>query len=211
MKKTILIVIILFGVGILTGSVISASLSWNLNPTGTETLSNESNNWTITLELPNGTMLYQGDQKAYEIPVVQLPEPITIPYNPPPIIKLPEQPVIELPPIVPIMAEYDMISDTLIIPDITDSVKYVDSQGNIWIPVQLGIVSGFGEIAYIDFEGGFYGIITDEGMCYDPINLPLEFQEDGLKISFKAIIMAGYVNFHMWGIMVDIIEIEAVN
>ena len=208
MKKVILIVIILFGVGILAGSVISASFGWNLNLTNTEKQSEENNDWLVKFELPNGTMLYQGDEKVYELPIIQLPEIITIPYNPPPIIELPEQPTIELPLIIPIIAEYDMVTDTLMIYNITDSMKYVDSQGNIWLPMQPGIVSGIGEIVYIDLEGGFYGIITDEGMCYDPINLPLEFQEDGLRISFKAILMAGYVNFHMWGIIVDIIEIE---
>ncbi len=53
------------------------------------------------------------------------------------------------------------------------------------ISVDTGIVKGTGTIVYLNFEGGFYGIIADNGEHYDPINLPSEFKKDGLRVRFK--------------------------
>ena len=36
------------------------------------------------------------------------------------------------------------------------------------------IVEGSGTITYINLEGGFYGIVADDGEHYVPINLPSE-------------------------------------
>ena len=210
MKKIILFTITLFGLGILTGAVISSSFGWNLDLAGAETQSEEDNDWMVTLEMPNGTMLYQGDETSYDLPIIELPVSITVPFNQP-IIELPERPIIGLPPIVPVNAEYNKVMDALIIPDINNSLNYMDSQGNIWIPVHPGIISGTGEVQYIDLEDGFYGIITDDGECYDPINLPSEFKEDSLQINFKAKILGDYVNYHMWGTIIEILEIEILN
>ena len=35
--------------------------------------------------------------------------------------------------------------------------------------VEEGIVIGTGKIQYSDFEGGFYGIVSDDGEHYDPL------------------------------------------
>lgn len=78
--------------------------------------------------------------------------------------------------------------------------------------LQKSIIEGTGTIKYIDLEGGFYGIISDTSFfgfnSFDPINLPLEFQEDGLRVKFKARILWNQVSIHMWGLIVKIIEIE---
>jgi len=47
------------------------------------------------------------------------------------------------------------------------------------------IVSGTGAIIFLDFEGGFYGILSDDGEHYDPVNLSKEFQVDGLRVRFE--------------------------
>ncbi len=62
---------------------------------------------------------------------------------------------------------------------------------------KIPIVDGTGTIVYNDFEGGFYGIIEDEGLKLDPINLPLEFKEDGLQVKFKAILLHKVFSYHM--------------
>ena len=64
-----------------------------------------------------------------------------------------------------------------------------------------------GEIVFLDFEGGFYGIIGNNDKHYDPINLPKEFQEEGLKVFVVARIRE-LASFHMWGV---IIEIQHIN
>ena len=70
------------------------------------------------------------------------------------------------------------------------------------------IVIGKGEIQYIDLEGGFYGILSDDGEHYDPINLPSGFKEDGLRVEFKLRILEDQSNIHMWGTVVEILEIK---
>ncbi len=65
-----------------------------------------------------------------------------------------------------------------------------------------------GTVKYMDFEGGFYGIIADDGSRYDPMNLPEGFKIDGLRVIFSAIIKRDFVSFHMWGIVIEIIDIQ---
>ncbi len=77
-------------------------------------------------------------------------------------------------------------------------------------PTNDKIVSGTGEIVFISFEGGFYGIVSDYRMHYDPINLPDEFKIDGLRISFKAKIRDDLVSFHMWGTIIELLSIDRI-
>ena len=74
--------------------------------------------------------------------------------------------------------------------------------------VENNIVIGNGEIRYIDLEGGFYGIVSDDDEHYDPVNLPLDFEEDGLRVEYKLKILENQSSFHMWGTIVEIIEIR---
>ena len=69
-------------------------------------------------------------------------------------------------------------------------------------------VEGTGRIQYNDFEGGFYGIVSDDGEHYDPINLPSEFEEDGLRVGFKLKTLENQSSIHMWGTVVEILEIK---
>ncbi len=71
------------------------------------------------------------------------------------------------------------------------------------------IISGTGTITYVDLEGGFYGIVGDNGEHYDPINLSQEFQVDCLPVRFEAKIRDDLVSTHMWGTMVEITRIES--
>jgi len=70
------------------------------------------------------------------------------------------------------------------------------------------LIVGTGEITYLSFEGGFYGIITDDGNHYDPHNLPSEFKIDGLKVNFTAKLERNMLCYHMWGRIVSIIAIQ---
>ena len=73
---------------------------------------------------------------------------------------------------------------------------------------QYIITSGI--IKYITIEGGFYGIIGDGCVNYDPINLPDSFKIDGLKVFLTAIIREDLYSFHMWGIIIEIISIKLI-
>jgi len=70
------------------------------------------------------------------------------------------------------------------------------------------IAEGTGTIKYLSMEGGFYGISGDDNKNYDPINLPKEFQKDGLRIRFKAKIRSDMASYHMWGMLIELIKIE---
>jgi hypothetical protein len=72
-------------------------------------------------------------------------------------------------------------------------------------------IIGTGEIQYIDLEGGFYGIVSQDTKNYDPVNLPSDFREDGLKVRFELEILEGRVSAHMWGSIVKILKIEKLN
>jgi inhibitor of cysteine peptidase len=72
------------------------------------------------------------------------------------------------------------------------------------------LVYGTGEIVFLSFEGGFFGINSDDGEHYDPINLPDEFKIDGLQINFIGIIRNDLLSFHMWGRILELIFIKEV-
>lgn len=65
-----------------------------------------------------------------------------------------------------------------------------------------------GTVQYISLEGGFYGIKTDDNKSLDPLNLSKKFQVDGKRIYIKYIEKKETVSFHMWGTIVEIIEIK---
>ena len=70
------------------------------------------------------------------------------------------------------------------------------------------IVSGTGTVNFINLEGGFYGIISDDGENYDPINLSRKFQKNCLPVWFEAKIRDDIVSSHMWGTAIEITKIE---
>ena len=64
-----------------------------------------------------------------------------------------------------------------------------------------------GTVKYIQLEGGFYGIETEDGENLFPINLEDDYKEDGLKIIFKMKPRTDIFTTAMWGKTVEIIEI----
>jgi len=70
------------------------------------------------------------------------------------------------------------------------------------------IASGTGTVKYLDLELGFYGIFSDDGEHYDPVNLDEEFKVDGLRVRFTAKILESQFSFHMWGKLVSIIYVQ---
>ncbi len=70
------------------------------------------------------------------------------------------------------------------------------------------ITMGTGTIEFLDLEGGFYGIISDDGEHYDPIDLAEEFRVHGLRIYFEAKILEDFGTIHMWGKPVSLLKIQ---
>ena len=63
-------------------------------------------------------------------------------------------------------------------------------------------------VRYIDLEGGFYGIITDNGEHHVPVNLHVDYQVDSLRISYKYETLQNVVSIQMWGTPIEILEIR---
>lgn len=65
-----------------------------------------------------------------------------------------------------------------------------------------------GTIKYISLEGGFWGIISNSGQQFLPVNLPISFQVHGTPITCnykQANHMDSFIN---WGERIQIISFE---
>lgn len=78
---------------------------------------------------------------------------------------------------------------------------------NIMVLNEDELIKSSGTVTYIDLEGGFYGIVADDGVRYDPTNLGQQFLIDGTKVEFTAYPRNDVASFHMWG---NIIEIRTI-
>ncbi len=64
-----------------------------------------------------------------------------------------------------------------------------------------------GRVVYKDFEGGFFGIVTDAGERLNPVNLPAECRQNGLRIQGTYRPLEGTMTFQMWGQPVELLQI----
>ncbi|KDE55778.1 hypothetical protein EI28_04550 [Methanoculleus sp. MH98A] len=71
-------------------------------------------------------------------------------------------------------------------------------------------VAANGTITFVDLEGGFYGIVTDDGRNFLPRNLPAEYRRDGLLVQFSADVQDDAAGIQMWGTPVEIRSIEVI-
>jgi hypothetical protein len=69
-------------------------------------------------------------------------------------------------------------------------------------------LSFVGEVRWISVEGGFFGLVAEDGRKFLPLNLAQEFKKEGLKIKVKGNIKKGIVTIQMWGAPFEIREIE---
>ncbi len=74
--------------------------------------------------------------------------------------------------------------------------------------VSLQTLKFNGTVVYNTFEGGFYGIVADDGTSYDPIGLPSAFAKDGMRVHVVAQPCPGMASIHMWG---EIVKVTAIS
>ncbi len=65
-----------------------------------------------------------------------------------------------------------------------------------------------GTIQYVELEGGFFGIVTEEGTKYFPQYLPFDFKVDGLPVRVDAMPEEQAIGIQMWGLPIKIIRIR---
>jgi hypothetical protein len=70
--------------------------------------------------------------------------------------------------------------------------------------------SGEGTVRIIPLEGGFFGIVSDDGHDYYPINLADEYKVHGQRVRFVAKLRGDVITIHQWGTPIEIVEIEAI-
>jgi hypothetical protein len=75
-------------------------------------------------------------------------------------------------------------------------------------PASDGIIRASGRIQYQDLEGGFWGIVADDGRKFDPIELDEKFHKDGLRVIFEAEPDTDRMSTRMWGSLVVLKKIE---
>lgn len=67
----------------------------------------------------------------------------------------------------------------------------------------------WGQVVHIAVEGGFYGIESQEGSKYLPLNLPEMFKKEGLQVQVKAEKATGILGIQMWGQSIRLLSISA--
>ncbi len=68
-------------------------------------------------------------------------------------------------------------------------------------------IMGTGTIRFIDLEGGFYGIVADDGQRFDAGTLGESFQQDGLRVRFTVRERTGVMSIRMWGRIVEVVSL----
>ena len=71
------------------------------------------------------------------------------------------------------------------------------------------LLTGSGTVRYLDFEGGFYGIVADDSARYDPGELDPRFRRDGLRVRFDVRKIEGAMSIRQWGTMVTVVRIDS--
>jgi hypothetical protein len=66
-----------------------------------------------------------------------------------------------------------------------------------------------GTVRYITVEGGFWGIVTEDGRQYEPTNLSNEYKQEGLPVQVTAVVKDSF-NTHMWGTIVEISNVTKI-
>lgn len=77
----------------------------------------------------------------------------------------------------------------------TDSIKSKDA------------ISFKGKVVFNSFEGGFWGVVTDSGDRLDG-TVPEKLRVKDLRVKGKYAVKKGKVSFHMWGKLVEFVEIK---
>ncbi|MHC4755778.1 MAG: hypothetical protein ACYTBP_11605 [Planctomycetota bacterium] len=90
--------------------------------------------------------------------------------------------------------------------DIIDNFIKDYHKANKAAPTRGDMITG--TVRYLMFEGGFYGIVGDDGRKYDPVKLPEKFRKDGVRVRFRAREKKNVAGIHMWGKIVVIEKIE---
>jgi hypothetical protein len=66
-----------------------------------------------------------------------------------------------------------------------------------------------GRVVYREENGGFFGILADDGRQYEPSNLDLSYHVEGLRVKFSGSRDTTVLGRHQWGNPVEIAKVES--
>jgi uncharacterized protein YidB (DUF937 family) len=85
---------------------------------------------------------------------------------------------------------------------------FSDPRYNNRYPQDAIVVTG--TVKQVEAEGGFWGIVGDDGKQYEVVNLQDEFKKQGLRVKVVGKVNPDQVSYHMWGIRVDAFTVEKI-
>jgi hypothetical protein len=77
-------------------------------------------------------------------------------------------------------------------------------------PAQKNRLAAEGTVVFVPEEGGFFGIVADDGNRYRPANLEDRYKIHGQRVRFSAEIRPESLTLSQWGTPVEIISIERI-
>ena len=82
--------------------------------------------------------------------------------------------------------------------------------GSATAPGELpaGSIRVNGVVHYYTIEGGFWAVRGDDGVTYDPLSLPADFQQENLRVSMIVKVRNDLTGIHMVGPIVEVIQIQ---
>ncbi len=143
-------------------------------------------------------LLYSGCSSTSSQQATNEPDPA------PPMVAGPE-PVPEVVP-EPAPEVEEVVAPEPVIPVVETPVVVTPPEPEVSEPDTITIL---GFIKYVELEGGFFGIMTEDGTKYFPEYLEQDFKQDGLGVRVQAKPQEQILGIQMWGNPIEIIKIEA--
>ncbi len=69
-------------------------------------------------------------------------------------------------------------------------------------------IKGEGTVVFVNLEGGFFGIVADDGSRYLPDTLPSSCRAEGTRVSFRGFLRQDVSTIQMWGKPLRIVSIQ---
>lgn len=68
-----------------------------------------------------------------------------------------------------------------------------------------------GTVKHLDLEGGFWGIVAENGKEYRPVNMPEQLKHDGEAVEVTLKGVEEEMSLHMWGEPVKVVSFHTLH
>jgi hypothetical protein len=70
------------------------------------------------------------------------------------------------------------------------------------------VIEFSGQVVRVELEGGFFGLVSEDGRRFLPVGLPDEFRRDGLAVEVRGRRLPATVGYRMWAPRLEILGIR---